>query len=140
MISPVDVVMDRYEALREGDFARIYWSSHPESTLRRSFRSLEEYLLYARTHLQGALTVESVEVLLAETDGLHARLALHVIQHERGRRSEILERVGLVREQDGWQCRETARVMSTSFPNQVPEGLSELTWEFFDHSHDVVNY
>lgn len=62
-LAPAQVIRARIDAFARSDFALIYDSYHAESNFRRQFARRDDYLRYAREHLDGVFRIGDAQIL-----------------------------------------------------------------------------
>ncbi len=115
-LTPGQLMTLRFEAQSAGDFAAIYHSSHRLSTLRRSFTSLKEYLLFAGENLSGQITVDSFTVLAEQVSVKNAYVLCSAAIIVQGKPEAFAEVAELRRSVLGWRFLHCARLPIAALP------------------------
>ena len=121
-LSPAQLVEARGQAFAADDFAFIYDSYHCEAPFRRHFPVRDEYLLYARTELQGRYHINSCRILADDLPVANEARVLFFFDLEYGvERHQSLELARFLRTAEGWRYHSGQKVNRELFTGPLEE-------------------
>jgi len=134
--SPTELIIDRVDAFRRGDFGAIFDSYHQDANFRRQFPDRESYIRYGWAHLGKEFRIRGCTVLREEIKGDEARVIFWLEFELHGVRHGVAELAWLQRSAGDWRYRCGQKLTAEELP--VP--LAQLDFVHFDDLAEKVIY
>ena len=126
-LAPDQLILARFEAFRNADFALVYDTFHRESTLRRQFVNRDTYVGYARTHLQSSYRMLGCQILGHDCKEDEARVISLMTVEVDGKSQRYAELAWLRREKGRWCYHRGQR-----WDESLPDHLEMIDFAAFD--------
>lgn len=111
-----ELLLARIAAYRQRNFAYIYDTSHPDSSLRQLFPGRDEYLAFAAEQLGDRLQITSVTVLREEVSAHQARIIFYQLLQVDAAQQETLECARLLLEDGLWLYHSSQKLLLDDYP------------------------
>jgi hypothetical protein len=135
-MTPSDCLRQRFEAHRQGNFAAVYASYHPQAPVRQQFSDLPSYLVFAHEELADIKLVAWRCTLERRLDADQVE-CLQIIEFSHGGTiRRMVELVLLIATSDGW-CYHSAQKLDAQ-ELSVPAELADF--RCFDEAPHKVRF
>jgi len=134
-MSPLELVRERFEWLRKGEFATIHASYHPEALFREHFPEPEAYAEFALEQGLSRLELVQLESVAEQIRGNLARVLTYQAYRYEGRVQHYLEITTLRKDGDVWRVFSGKRVESLPW-----EELEDPDWTSVEQHPDAISY
>lgn len=109
-LTPSQVIESRVAAHGERDFATIYHSTHSASAFRSNFSALDDYLDYARQHLDNTIHIIEFSVVAEFTADESTYVSAKSICRRSSEITYFFELHQLQQEDNGWRLVASCRL------------------------------
>ncbi len=129
---PRQLVEDRLQAFKDGDFGAIYDSYHPEAPFLEQFPQRDDYLAFAQESIVGSCSIERCLIHYEQVDGDEALILLQQLLKTSAGYQESFELAHLSKIDDCWKYLGSERIDRSDFKGR-PEDLRPEDFERIPH-------
>jgi len=129
---PRQLVEDRIQAFRQGNFEFIYDSYHPEAPFLEQFPDRDEYLVFARAVISGSCSIEKVTVHFEQQQQDRALIIFQQLLKTESGYQESFELAHLEMLAGTWKYLGSERIERGDFKGR-PEDLRPADFEKVRH-------
>lgn len=136
-VTPSDWVRQRFEALRDGDYGRVYDSTAADSPFRSHFPSREDYIAHAAAHLAGVVRPLECRVLGERRPRPTVAEVITALRFTvAGTETWLFELARFVHDGDGWRYLSGQKLT----PEDYAGAVDSLTFADFDRADSPVSF
>lgn len=131
--TPAELILARSEAFSRGDFGFIFGSYHSESSFRRQFVALEEYLGFAQSSLGQDYQITNCQILDEKVDVHESQVIFLMEMKFQGSMQQYAELAWLRQENNAWCYHRGLKIPNEELPEN-PQSLSFADFAKLDQS------
>lgn len=135
--SPEELLRQRFHAARQGDFGFIYDTTHEESTLRQSFPSRGEYVLFGQQQLLQSFHVVGCRAIdQRQVDESTVEMTFWMATETDEGLQELFELGRFVRTPEGWRYHSGQKMTREDYTGEI----DDLSFADFDAVGQKIIY